>query len=66
MKTHTIVKIAIGLTGYGVWAFMAYVDPAQRADFLKFNIIMATGTIGVVLRDMHPAVPPSQSKEESK
>jgi hypothetical protein len=54
-------QIAIGVIGYGVWAFMAYVDPAQRADFLKFNIVMATGVIGLVLRDMQS--PTQQTKE---
>lgn len=52
MKIKLALQIAIGLLGYGVWAFMAYCDPAQRSDFLHFNIGMAVGTIGLVLRDM--------------
>ena len=54
-------QIAIGVIGYGVWAFMAYIDPSQRADFLKFNITMAVGTIGLAVRDMQS--PSQQSKE---
>lgn len=46
------VKALIGLTGYGVWAAMAYADPTLRPDFLKFNIAMAVGTIGLLVRDM--------------
>jgi hypothetical protein len=55
-----ISQLAIGIIGYGVWAFMAYADPAQRADFLKFNIVMATGTIGLVLRDMQSPTNPTK------
>jgi hypothetical protein len=51
------IQILIGLAGYLAWAIMAYLDPAQRADFLHFNIGMAVGTIGLVLRDMQPAAP---------
>lgn len=62
MCLQNIIKILIGVIGYLVWAFMAYVDPAQRPDFLKFNIFMAGGTIGLVLREMgapaQPAPPP--------
>jgi hypothetical protein len=49
-----IVQVVVGLAGYGVWAFMAWADPTLRPDFLKFNIAMAVGTIGLVLRDMQP------------
>jgi hypothetical protein len=51
------IKIVIGVTGYAVWALMAYNDPAQRPDFLKFNIAMAVGTIGLVVRDMQQSPP---------
>ena len=58
MNLKTAIQVLIGVVGYGVWALMAYYDPAQRADFLKFNIAMATGTIMLVLRDMQaPAKP---------
>lgn len=55
-----VIQILIGVAGYLVWAAMAYFDPTQRPDFLKFNIAMAVGTIGLVLRDMQQpaAVPP--------
>ena len=52
-----VFKILIGVTGYGVWALMAWKDPTLRPDFLKFNVIMATGTIGLVLRDMQAPAP---------
>ncbi len=55
-----IIQLLIGCTGYLVWALIAYYDPAQRSDFLKFNILMATGTIGLVLRDMASPQPPKE------
>jgi hypothetical protein len=61
-NTSTLIKAAVGTVGYCVWAFMAYLDPAQRPDFLKFNITMAMGTIGLVLRDMQH--PPTQPPKE--
>jgi hypothetical protein len=51
-KAKFALHILIGLVGYGVWALMAYFDAALRHDFLVFNIGMATGTIGLALRDM--------------
>lgn len=62
MNISVLIKIAIGICGYSVWAMMAYYDPTLRATFLNFNILMATGTIGLVLRDMQPAA--SQSPKE--
>ncbi len=64
MNLRTILLIVIGVVGYSVWAVMAYLDPAVRVNFLNFNIVMTTGTIGLVLRDMpttptNPA-PPTQ------
>jgi hypothetical protein len=65
-----VVQILIGMLGYGVWAAMAYADPTLRTDFLKFNIGMAVGTIGLVLRDMNapaaPVVPPSTLEQVTK
>ena len=52
MNTKLVIQILIGLTGYCVWGAIALHDPAQMPDFLKFNIAMAAGTIGLVLRDM--------------
>jgi hypothetical protein len=52
MQLRTVIQILIGVVGYVVWAAMAYFDPSQRADFLHFNVAMAVGTIGLVLRDM--------------
>lgn len=71
MNLKLIIQILIGVVGYGVWAFMAYCDPAQRPDFLKFNIAMAVGTIGLVLRDMKspaadPAVRPTAAEQVTK
>lgn len=59
MKLRTAAKVVIGLTGYGVWGLFAYYDPAQRADFLRFNIAMAVGTIGLAVRDMQPPGTPA-------
>lgn len=70
MNLKTVFQILIGALGYGVWAAMAYCDPTLRTDFLKFNIGMAVGTIGLVLRDMNapaaPAVPPSTPEQVTK
>jgi hypothetical protein len=56
-KTKLASLFLVGLAGYGVWALMAYYDPSIRGSFLTFNITMATGVIGLVLRDM-PSDPP--------
>lgn len=52
MSMKFLALLIIGTIGYCTWAIMAYFDPSQRHDFLSFNIVMATGTIGVVVRDM--------------
>lgn len=49
-----ISLILMGVVGYGVWSFMAYQDPSLRADFLKFNIGIVVGIVGLVLRDLPP------------
>lgn len=63
-NTKLAIHILIGVIGYCVWAVMAYFDSTLRHDFLVFNIGMATGTIGLALRDMKVAadaapVPPA-------
>ncbi len=45
----------IGLFGYGVWALMAYLDPAQRAEFLHFTTTAVLTSAAIVLRDMQPS-----------
>ncbi|MHB8915936.1 MAG: hypothetical protein ACYC4K_09020 [Thiobacillus sp.] len=60
MNAKLAISILIGCTGYIAWAVMAWYDPAQRNGFLIFNISMATGTIGLALRDMQPATPPKE------
>ena len=57
-KTKLASLFLVGLAGYAVWALMAYYDPSRRGSFLTFNITMATGVIGLVLRDM-PSDPPA-------
>lgn len=52
MNLKFAMLIIIGLVGYLVWGFMAYFDETLRHDFLAFNIAMASGTIGIVVRDM--------------
>lgn len=54
------IQVLIGIVGYGVWAFMAYDDPALRGDFLKLNMAMVAGTIGLALREMN-TMPPADS-----
>lgn len=63
MNTKTILQALVGATGYIAWAVMAFLDPALRADFLHFNIAMAVGTIGLVLRDMKASDQAPTSKE---
>jgi len=58
LSLKLIIQIVIGVAGYSVWAVMAYADPTLRPDFLKFNVAMAVGTIGLVLRDMQAPPPP--------
>lgn len=49
----------VGALGYTVWAVMAYFDPSIRGSFLTMNVTMATGVIGLVLREMPTAAAPS-------
>ena len=42
----------IGAVGDMVWAARAYFDPSLRGAFLTFNVSMATGVIGLALREM--------------
>nr|WP_315400074.1 hypothetical protein [uncultured Duganella sp.] len=65
-KEKLILHVLIGFVGYMVWALMAFFDATLRHDFLVFNIGMATGTIGLALRDMKVAAdaqPPSVKKQ---
>lgn len=55
MNIKIITQICIGAISYGVWAFMAWSDPTLRHDFLNFNIALASGTVGLAVRDMLPA-----------
>jgi hypothetical protein len=55
MNAKLWIQIVIGTVGYGAWACMAYGDRSLLPDFLKFNIAMAIGTIGLALRDMPTA-----------
>lgn len=55
MSAKLIIHVTIGLVSYGVWAFMAWQDPSLRHDFLAFNITLATGTVGLAIRDMLPS-----------
>lgn len=64
MNVKLIFQTIIGAAGYIAWAVMAYLDPTLRSDFLRFNIAMAVGTIGLVLRDMRatPDSPPTDKQ----
>src|SRR5579872_5347435 len=55
MNARLCIQIVIGTVGYSAWGCMAFFDHALLPDFLKFNIGMALGTIGLALRDMPPA-----------
>jgi hypothetical protein len=56
MNAGLWIRIVVGTVGYSAWACMAFLDRSLLPDFLKFNIAMAVGTIGLALRDMPPAV----------
>lgn len=51
-STRAKTKAGVGVVGYLVWALFAYIDPAARPDFLKFNIGCVVGVVGLILRDM--------------
>jgi len=57
MSARMWIQIVIGTVGYAAWACMAFFDHALLPDFLKFNVAMAVGTIGLALRDLPPPVP---------
>jgi hypothetical protein len=65
MQLKTAVQITIGATGYIAWAIMAFLDPTLRPDFLRFNIGMAVGTIGLVLRDMGTSSPAAPTDKKA-
>lgn len=52
MTIKLLLQILIAVVGYCMWGYIAWCDPAARPDFLKFNIAMTVGTIGLALRDM--------------
>jgi hypothetical protein len=52
VKTRDKFFAFIGLLGYGVWAVMAYFDPAQRSEFLHITSTAVMTTAAIVLRDM--------------
>ena len=57
MSARLWIQIVVGTVGYIAWACMSFFDHSLLPDFLKFNIAMAVGTIGLALRDMPPALP---------
>ena len=63
LKFKLVMLTIIGATGYIAWAIMAFYDPSQRTAFLSFNMTLATGTIGLVLRDMPSSNQPEITKE---
>ena len=54
MRTKDWFLSGIGLIGYVVWAVIAYVDAAQRTEFLHFTILAVTTSAAIVIRDMQP------------
>lgn len=51
---------AIGLSAYAIWGAIAFfIDRTQLAEFQHFTMGIATGVVGLVLRDMQP---PGKSK----
>lgn len=55
MSTKDKFLAFVGLLGYGVWAGIAYFDPAQRGEFLHFTSTAVLTTAAIVLRDMQPS-----------
>lgn len=55
MQLKTILQIVVGAVSYSAWGVFAFFDPSVRPDFLHFNVGIAMGVIGLVLRDMQPA-----------
>ena len=53
-----LVLVALGIVGYVGWAVMVYLDPTQRADFLKLHITVVGGVVALALREMPSAAPP--------
>lgn len=69
MQFKTGVQIAMGVTGFAIWTYAAYHDPALQSDYLKFVQGAVIGISALALRDMQPSQPkdqPEQPKEDGK
>ncbi len=58
------LKIVIGVTTYCMWGALAFfvkdMSP-QLHEFMQFNIVIATGLIGLALRDLQSPQPPKET-----
>lgn len=52
MNFRTIVQLIMGFTGFGIWTFAAYYDPAMRGDYMHFVTGVVVGMAALALRDM--------------
>lgn len=52
MQFMTIVKLAMGFLGFGIWTFAAWYDPAMRGDYMHFVTGIVVGMAALALRDM--------------
>jgi hypothetical protein len=68
MNFKTAVQVGMGVTGFGIWSYMAYMDPALQGDYLQFVKGAVVGIAALALRDMstsknQPAQPEAKKDE---
>jgi hypothetical protein len=54
MQIKTYIQIIMGFSCFGIWSFMAYMNPELQGDYLKFVISVVLGLSALALRDMPP------------
>lgn len=56
MSFKTAVQLLIGITGFGIWTFVAfYVKPEMLDSYMNFVVFVVSGVIGHAIRDVLPS-----------
>jgi hypothetical protein len=60
MSFRQAIYLVIGIVGFSVWSFMAWIDPTIRGAYLTFVTSSVVTVIGVALRESPTIQPPEQ------